>query len=272
MPPPDIERIAARYEPRVARALLAAWDALAGQFTEGQILDAMRDGTEAVVSLLRSARLPDDLLQGMVAPLAEVMVAVSTPTAAQLNLVWSLPDERAASLVMRTADREGWLRWGIEPESREGIRRILQTAFREGGHPYETARAIKGLIGLDARREGALLNYAQGLLDQGVTGQAYERAMARRRALYLRQRAETIARTETLRAAKEGQREAWGEAVSQDLLDPEATRRVWILSSGACALCVENQQAGPIAFDAEWPNGLHPHPNCRCSEGLTFVD
>jgi hypothetical protein len=84
-------------------------------------------------------------------------------------------------------------------------------------------------------------------------------------------RAMVIARTETMTAANEGQREAWAQAVEEDLL-PEDVQRTWIVTEvGACPLCLALEGA-KADLDGEYPGdggeGPPLHPNCRCTEGI----
>lgn len=84
-------------------------------------------------------------------------------------------------------------------------------------------------------------------------------------------RAQLIARTESMRAVHEGQREAWDQAVDEGLLTGEE-RRVWIVTPDdvLCPICeaLDGETAtldGTYTEDVEAPPA---HPNCRCTEGL----
>lgn len=83
-------------------------------------------------------------------------------------------------------------------------------------------------------------------------------------------RASVIARTETMTAANEGNREGWRQAVDAGLLTGDE-RRVWIATSDACPLC-EELDAKETDLDGSYPgdgeDGPPLHPNCRCTEGI----
>jgi SPP1 gp7 family putative phage head morphogenesis protein len=86
-------------------------------------------------------------------------------------------------------------------------------------------------------------------------------------------RAELIARTETMRAASEGQREAWRQATDKGLLSGDE-QRVWIATGDAsvCPICEELDGAtAPMGGEYPEPGGSGPpqHPRCRCTEGLS---
>jgi SPP1 gp7 family putative phage head morphogenesis protein len=85
-------------------------------------------------------------------------------------------------------------------------------------------------------------------------------------------RAETIARTETMNASLEGQRQMWDQAIEQGYLTGNESRE-WIANVGACDDCEElNGTTAPLdgAYDSSFGpvDGPPLHPNCRCSEGI----
>lgn len=84
------------------------------------------------------------------------------------------------------------------------------------------------------------------------------------------ERADTIARTETMDAANEGLAESWEQAVEEGLLPPGAMKE-WIAvgDSLACEDCmgVNGEQ---VTLDKSFSVGDDPplHPNCRCTMGI----
>lgn len=85
-------------------------------------------------------------------------------------------------------------------------------------------------------------------------------------------RAKIIARTETMAAANEGQRQSWDQAVEQGLLTGEEQRE-WISSTGCCDDCDElNGQMADLGgeYPADGGDGPPLHPNCRCTEGIVL--
>lgn len=84
-------------------------------------------------------------------------------------------------------------------------------------------------------------------------------------------RAEMIARTETMTAANEGQRQSWSQAQAKGWL-PEDARKKWIAFAGCCDDCDELDGV-VVAIDDSYPgdgeDGPPLHPNCRCSESIT---
>lgn len=90
-------------------------------------------------------------------------------------------------------------------------------------------------------------------------------------------RAEVIARTETMKVANAGQQLAWGQAVDQGFLTGDELQ-VWITTPDdrLCPLCealdgVTAPLGEPFESDGESYDGPPAHPQCRCSIGLQPV-
>lgn len=87
-------------------------------------------------------------------------------------------------------------------------------------------------------------------------------------------RAQLIARTESMRAAHAGQRIAWQQGVDAGIVPPGA-KRVWIVTDDdrLCPDCADlDGETANIdgEYDAgyAWVDGPPLHPQCRCTEGL----
>ena len=98
-----------------------------------------------------------------------------------------------------------------------------------------------------------------------------ETVKAIRFAVGSKERAELIARTETMTAANEGQRQGWKQAVKKGLLSTRA-RRVWIATEDRriCPQC-DGLDGKTADMDGDYPGGIGGppvHPNCRCTEGI----
>lgn len=83
-------------------------------------------------------------------------------------------------------------------------------------------------------------------------------------------RAETIARTESMRAAHEGQKQLWRQAEEEGLLNKP--KRTWITTPDdkLCPIC-EDLDGREAKLEGEYEPGIEgppAHPNCRCTEGL----
>lgn len=73
-------------------------------------------------------------------------------------------------------------------------------------------------------------------------------------------RSEMIARTETAFADSSGNMIAYRES-------DQVEGKRWILQAGACPICEDNEAAGEIGIDEDFPSGddaAPAHPNCEC--------
>ena len=87
-------------------------------------------------------------------------------------------------------------------------------------------------------------------------------------------RADVIARTETMRASNEGQREAWDQAVEDGLLTGDE-KQEWIVTPDdrLCPICepLDGEQVTlgeKFNVNGEDLDGPPAHPNCRCTLGI----
>lgn len=126
---------------------------------------------------------------------------------------------------------------GMDEYTREQIRELLEDAFEGDYDVHDLADEIEDIIGDEAR-------------------------------------AETIARTETMRASNEGQQQAWNQAVDAGLLSG-GEQKVWIVTPDdrLCPICEGMEDVTiPIDedFDVEGERVSTPpgHPRCRCTVGL----
>lgn len=129
---------------------------------------------------------------------------------------------------------------GISDTTREDIKDLVEHAFDGEYDVDELASRISDLVGDDSR-------------------------------------AETIARTETMRASNEGQREAWDQAVEDGLLTGNE-KQEWIVTPDdrLCPECepfdgvTADLDGTFVAEDGTESDGPPLHPNCRCTVGLNL--
>ena len=89
----------------------------------------------------------------------------------------------------------------------------------------------------------------------------------------MRDRAETIARTETIRALSAGQDELWAQAREDGFLGADA-QRVLIAAPDACDICLALDGVA-VGLDEPWITDAGDevdappvHPRCRCSMAI----
>lgn len=314
MPAADdaIIQVADRLEPRVRKAFLDAVATAGSAITLKDLAEAVQSGDMSkIIALLNGAFAGALQGVGLTAGVASLRDAVqATFAAAAQAAIKDLPARVSTSLSFNLIDQRAvdWLNrytfdqvQQITADMRQTIQQTVLRAFREGGHPYEQARTIRGAIGLTARQEMAVANYRRALeegrlsetleralrdgrYDRGVLSairngrtldqERIDRMVQRYRERYLQYRAQTIARTESIRAANQGRMESWRQAREQGLIGDDAQRE-WIVSGDerTCAVCndLDGETRG---LDEEFAPGImqppDPHPDCRCSLALVF--
>jgi len=188
----------------------------------------------------------------------------------------------------------------ISNTTREAIRQIMLDGVRNGEAPSVIARNIRLHIGLTAQQAQAVLNYKRAL-EKGQGSIALQNALRDQRfdstvaaainagkplpkekiqklvGAYLRKslkyRAETIARSESIRASTIGQNIAWRQARDQNLL-PTTMRRYWVITKhDTCELCKDTRSGNKdgVGMDEAFQTPIGPtdgpplHPRCRCT-------
>jgi hypothetical protein len=288
---------ARRTDPAVARAFVetvaraldgAPRQRLERLIAENRIADALRVADQAWTTATAAWRttlaqqLRDTLEAGAQAVLQNPPVLagafdVTHPAA----VAWAA--ERSAQLVTR-----------VTAETRAAIQARVATAIREGVAPRALATELRGLIGLTPRGGAAVRNFRDALTrlqaappgtsvdtnlarvsNRGLDPARVERLVERYRARLIAQRAEMIARTETLAAVNAGQRQAWDQAVVRGSVRGTEVERVWIVTDDE-RLCDEcdalDGETAPLGgkFPGEGGEGPPLHPNAVLG-AATFV-
>jgi hypothetical protein len=191
---------------------------------------------------------------------------------------------RANPAAMRAAERLALdLVRGITEDARQAIRALVRDMFSGGDVTVdEVARRVRDHLGLTARQSQALRRRQEDLFRQAAAEdapmtEARAEAETARYAQRLRaDRALTIARTESMRAANAGQQELWRQAEAEGYLPP-TQQREWLVTPDEllCEICAPIPGNGPVGLREAFVTGsgnllMHPpaHPNCRCTTAL----
>lgn len=237
----------------------------------------------AALSAWRAATCPPNLKAELLATMAEAGNATrcNVPAAAAGGAgagtvcvgAFGVTNPRA---VEWACDRAGELISELGIESRAAVLAAVSSAvarsFVEGITTAELARQLRSVVGLRTRDALAVEHYRADLLERGASEEFAARKAERYAEKLLRARCELIARTETMEAANEGQRELWHQAVESGQLPPDI-RRVWIVTpdDDLCPECAELD--GALApLDGQYPgaggDGPILHPNCLPGDAL----
>lgn len=165
----------------------------------------------------------------------------------------------------------------LSEKNRRAIALVLDKAVREGWPIPRIVKSIKESIGLLPGQVKAVFGRRELLESQGLSQKKIEAAVRQYSARLLKQRAENIARTETVRALNNGQQSAWLKLDGDGKL-PTTVKRAWIpaMSERTCPVCMELGMQRPVGLREPFtaPSAgliimMPPaHPSCRCSMGL----
>lgn len=181
-------------------------------------------------------------------------------------LAWA--QAQAAALVTSASD-----------STRAAVRKVIADSFRENLTIPETTARIQSTIGLTEKgaetvtrlQDRVFTELLAGGMDPATAGsRAFAQAMQMRTRL-LKARAETIARTEVLRANNNGRYLGWTQAAEEGYIPNDAMKK-WSsttasLSGIACERC-RPMHGEIVLWTDSFSNGVNmppAHPNCRCT-------
>lgn len=304
--------IADAMVPEVRRRFLDAIRAIRGTIQEAELRAALETGNiDRVMQALNLDQIIADTLRpALLDPLQSAILEAgkAAPDATIAPLLQggelSMRFDLVNPSTVHAARNYGFdLIRQVTDDTRAGIRQIVGDAVDYGGHPYEQARQIRELIGLTESQAKAVSNF-RDLLESGDLG-ALDRARRDKRfdgtlrqALgddatielspeqidsmvtryaekTLKERAEGIARTETINASRLGTQASWAQAADQGLLDRVKVRQGWLITPDdrLCPFCavvpLMNPEGVPLGEKFLTPlgpvDGPTLHPLCRCS-------
>lgn len=259
---------AAQYEAPIIAAVLAWIARIQRRLTLDQVAAAIEAGSaHGLFATIRSAGQ-------VVLPIEAPAVDEAQAVAAELDrpgfhFAFNLQDPNFTVAVEEhgaRAIRE------IDGQTEQAVRTLLTRARRLGTHPRQLAYQVRDIVGLTTRQANAALNLYAGLLEAGrSTETAAARATAYARQLRL-QRARTIARTETIRAANIGRIASYEQAATNGLFMRDRAMLEWMaVQQDPAEICFQlDGTRVPLGSDFD---GLLPpaHPNCRCVVTLVLV-
>ncbi len=265
MPSRNVNRIAARYENRIAAALIKSFNSIR---SKAKLKDLERilstqgiQGAQLYINQLNIEGIIDknitDELNEAVIKSGRLSYSV-LPDAAIID-----PDFRFNLLSYNASqfvrNYELSLIKDIGVNTRAAIQQSLQTDILAGVNPISTARNFRSAIGLTARQEQAVRNFERMLregnkevLTRALRDKRFDAAILRSirdgktipnskvnamvkryRERYIKHRSETIARTESLRAVSVGQHLSIMQAVEEGKIKGNELKRDWIYADDA---------------------------------------
>jgi SPP1 gp7 family putative phage head morphogenesis protein len=272
--PAALRRLADGLEPRLRRQFLAAVAKLQGRISLAALARAVELGGLTIALSQALNAWPRDL-QPAVRTLNDAFAEAAKRTAKTLPAPLRLRTSFTLTnpFAVQAADT-GTARMvrEVTQKTRRAIQETIARAIREGIPPKVAAKTIAPLVGLTNRQAQAVLNARARLMVKGLSGDRLIAQTTRYAQRLLRLRAETIARTEIIRASNDGQLALWRRARANGFLDSTARKR-WITAQDErlCELC-RPLQGVEVPLDQAFPGGVQApprHPRCRCAVVLT---
>ena len=267
-----LERYARRMEPALRDAFLAAVRSAKNNITLETLENAIRSinpemAIREATGGLEFSKMREtlaDIVQASGARATESLVRMTGAiNAANFNMVNPYAVHYARTSV-------GNLIREITQTTREGVARVITHGMEGNIDIREMSRQIKTMVGLTSRQVDWVMNYEGKLLESGAID--IDDKVARYADKVLRQRSQTIARTESLKSMAEGQRGAWKSMVDQGFL-PQDLLIQWNINQGACKEICEPMDGEQTELNGGYfilPDGSRVttpqegHPNCGC--------
>ncbi len=252
-------------DPSAVDAMLTAIDDAFAELLPTAIFDTLADGGQSAMEVSRTR---------------QSFFRSAKRRSAQFEVDFDTTNQRALDWA---ADRSSQLITEIGPETRAAVQTIIADGISSGRPPAQIARDINRIVGLRSDQVDALLSFGGRLSSAepgatvfmgdtpvkvptaGPSADFVDRQVERYATRLRKQRATLIARTETLRASNEGQRQLWLQAQDRGDL-PTDLKRTWIHNTKRHA-----DRAGTVVgVNESWPWGTEPgeEPNCGCAQGL----
>jgi hypothetical protein len=267
------------YEKEVERAFSVIESELASELHKQLVESAKAEAKELsqqFISALTKAELPTP---------AEITMAFSFNAQSPEALKWAR-DESSKLVTNMKKDQLAVVRRVVGQsfgagETRAGTSKNLRAILSQVSPGTDAGKLMARTLGVNAngltvRYEQALFNratqVANTLTAQGIEGtKALEKIKTdtnKYAEKLRRQRARTIARTETMMAYNEGKQQAWNQAADRGLINKQTARKVWVTGPmDVCTICAPlNGQNQPINKPFSIKKMTPPaHPNCRCT-------
>ena len=283
-------RLAERLEPALRRRFMDALRHIQNSIELAQLAEAIAAGNiSRAETLLKFGEWPEkfggmavDLRAGFI---AGTQIGMRSLSEVGITMAFNLVDSHTVEYARR---RMPPLVQSLKDGARDMVRQTMTEAAQGVWTPFEAAQGIKDWLGLTAQQASASAKFERELQERGIPEDKIAVRLAKYEDAQLRQRAETIARTEIMSASNAGQRETWNESVRQGLL-PRTAKKVWLTANDErlCPVCESLGNAEPVGLNEQFtfddgtkastvfnePLYEPPqHPNCRCTMVLELED
>ena len=279
-----VHKVADRFYPALRRLFLEAWEAVRTALPWAAVGDALQRGDLPAVLVIveqawaesTDARIRDPLHRLTQQILVESARASAPALGQLLGPALAITFDRANPLVLDYIQQHSAaLIRGIGDETRQAIRALLVQHMQAGRSWQSLVPDIRDLVGVTVRQADALVALRTRLLASGMQEARVGQLVAQKTRAYLRLRARTIARTESLRASNAGQHLLQQQLVADGIMDPTQYKRFVVITQDerTCPICrgikAQNIEGVGLLQPFQTPTGpqMTPpfHVTCRCT-------
>jgi SPP1 gp7 family putative phage head morphogenesis protein len=164
---------------------------------------------------------------------------------------------------------------GITAETAAAIAVVIADSYTEGRTVVEIGKILRKTIGLNVNQTKRVLRMRAEMIARGWLQDKIDREVDKLTAKLIRERALTIAHTETMRASNKGIKMLWAQAQAKGLLTGHEKQQ-WVFTEDekACEQC-EELDGTVVEMEGEFAPGVTEppaHPNCRCRVALVLPE
>lgn len=295
-----LDGLAAKFEPRIRAAFLRAIEDIRSKVDVPALRDAIaRNDMPEVLRLLglTGAQPFGGVLDPVRSLYLDAGKAAAETKPGRLEVRWDMLEPRTVGMLREYGAR---LIAQITNDTREGVMEVVAGQLAAGANPRTVATRIGQMVGLTRSQARAVLSYRRALQElkaealvrrlrdgrfdrtvaraiergEGLPAKTIDLLVKRYQERALRRRGETIARTESIRAANLANYAAMRQAIDQGRVEAATVTRRWVVARDerTCPTCKAVPKLNPngvgMVEPFQTPIGVvqHPplHPNCRC--------
>lgn len=250
-----VHRKAGSLIPETANLILAAYRALAGTLPESDMARLIEIGAlDTIIFAVLSDRVLDLAFRRVQQQLRRTVEQSITyavrdlPKGGKINgQIAVMFDHLNPNVLTAIRELDDKILPTLKADVRESVRQAVQAGLEAGRNPRTIARGIRDVVGLSAAQELAVRNYraeleagqiaaatsrqlhdARFTVTEGMSSAKIDRMVAVYRRNMQSFHAETISRTATLDAFKQGQALAWQQAIDAGIVDGGRLMKTWV--------------------------------------------
>lgn len=275
---PELVRLAARLEPKLRKQFLDAVELVKGQVNLEALAIAILSRNLTAIELASKVDSFLDVQPAIKSTMMEGFLRGARYSLDQLDEVALVMNLNLVNpeAVRWAESAAGELVTNLIKGEKESIQALIVDATKGNADVRQTAKQLRDFIGLDKRREKAVLKYEQELIAEGLDQATIDKRLAKYTAAQLKDRSLSIARTEIVQAHNMGQQALWDEAIKNGFINPQAMQKKWIVTDDDKLdkkICLPlDDVVVEIQEPFQATNGQHmtppAHPRCRCAVGL----